>query len=135
MDDIFVAGLMSTDLQTVTPNTLVEDAGQVMREADIGSVLVVDDENRLTGILTTTDFVTIVAESHPKAETSVLRYMSTDVVTASAQDGIRDAANVMIEHGFHHLPVVDEDEGVIGIITTTDLAGYLSRVQSPSPKP
>jgi CBS domain-containing protein len=135
MDDIFVAGLMSTDLQTVTPDTLVEDAGQVMREADIGSVLVVDDKNRLTGILTTTDFVTIVAESHPKAETSVSRYMSTDVVTVSAQDGIRDAADVMIEHGFHHLPVVDEDEGVIGIITTTDLAGYLSRVQSPSPKP
>jgi CBS domain-containing protein len=46
----------------------------------------------LEGILTTTDFVNIVAESHPKAETSVSRYMSTDVVTASAQDGIRDAA-------------------------------------------
>ncbi|WP_306053200.1 CBS domain-containing protein [Natronococcus wangiae] len=134
MEDIFVARVMSTDLQTVTPETLVEDAGRVMLERNVGSVIVVDEENQLKGILTTTDFVNIVAESHPKAETSVSRYMSTDVVTASAQDGIRDAADLMIEHGFHHLPVVDEDEGVIGMVTTTDLASYLSRVKSPSPK-
>lgn len=135
MEDIFVARVMSTDLQTVTPETLVEDAGQVMLEREIGSVIVVGEDNQLEGILTTTDFVNIVAESYPKAETSVSRYMSTDVVTASAQDTIRDAADLMIEHGFHHLPVVDEDEGVIGMITTTDLASYLSRVKSPSPEP
>ncbi|MFC4439274.1 MULTISPECIES: CBS domain-containing protein [Natrialbaceae] len=134
MEDIFVARVMSTDLETVTPETLVEDAGQVMLEREIGSVIVVGEDNQLEGILTTTDFVNIVAESHPKAETSVSRYMSTDVVTASAQDTIRDAADLMIERGFHHLPVVDEDEGVIGMITTTDLASYLSRVKSPSPE-
>jgi len=60
--------------------------------------------------------------------------MSTGVVTASAQDSIRDAADVIVEHDFHHIPVVDEDEGVIGMVTTTDLAGYVSRVQSPSPE-
>lgn len=134
MDDIFVARVMSTDLQTVAPETLVEVAGDLMLENRVGSVIVVDDDNQLEGILTTTDFVNIVAESHPKAQTSVSRYMSTDVITVSAQDGIRDAADLMIEHGFHHLPVVDEEEGVIGMVTTTDLASYLSRVKAPSPE-
>ncbi|WP_293028159.1 CBS domain-containing protein [Natronococcus sp.] len=134
MDDIFVARVMSTDLQTVTPETLVEDAGEVMRDHSVGSVIVVDERNRLEGILTTTDFVDIVAESQPKAETSVSRYMTSDVVTTDAQTGIRDAADLMVEHGFHHLPVVDDEEGVIGIVTTTDLTAYLSRVQSPSPE-
>ncbi|WP_394739169.1 CBS domain-containing protein [Natronococcus roseus] len=134
MDDIFVARVMSTELQTVTPETLVEDAGQVMRDNGVGSVIVVDERNRLEGILTTTDFVGIVAESQPKAETSVSRYMTTDVVTTDAQAGIRDAADLMVERGFHHLPVVDDEEGVIGIVTTTDLTAYLSRVQSPSPE-
>lgn len=134
MDDIFVARVMSTDLRTVSPETLVEDAGELMLTNRVGSVLVVDDENQLEGILTTTDFVNIVAESYPKAETSVSRYMSTDVVTVSAQDEIRDAADLMIEYGFHHLPVVDDDEGVIGMVTTTDLASYLSRMRSPSPE-
>ena len=125
---------MSTSLRTISSDTLVEDAAQKMLEEGIGSLLVVDEENRLEGILTTTDFVDIVAKSNPKAQTTVERYMSTDVVTATAQDSIRDAADTMVEHGFKHLPVVDEDEGVIGIVTTTDLAAYLSRVQSPSPE-
>ncbi|MEY7848556.1 CBS domain-containing protein [Natrarchaeobius sp. A-rgal3] len=134
MQDIFVARVMSTSLRTVTPDTLVEDAGQVMLENDIGSVIVVDDDGHLEGILTTTDFVDIVAQSHPKADTTVSRYMSTDVVTASAQDSIRDVADLMVERGFKHVPVVDEEAGAIGIVTTTDLASYLSRLHSPSPE-
>ncbi|OLZ39805.1 histidine kinase [Natrinema saccharevitans] len=134
MEDIFVARVMSTDVYTVAPDTLVEDAAGEMLDNGIGSVVVVDDNNRLEGILTTTDFVRIVAERKPKDQTPVSTYMSTDVVTAGAQDTIRDAADVMVERGFHHIPVVDEDEGVIGMVSTSDLAGYVSRVQSPSPE-
>ncbi|WP_165875171.1 CBS domain-containing protein [Natrarchaeobius chitinivorans] len=134
MQDIFVARIMSTSLQTVTPDTLVEDAGQLMLENNVGSVIVVDGDGHLEGILTTTDFVNIVAQSEPKAETTVSRYMTTDVITASAQDSLRDVADLMIDHGFKHVPVVDDEEGVIGIISTTDLASYLSRVQTPSPE-
>ncbi len=133
MDDIFVARLMSTTLHTVSPDTLVEEAGQRMLENEIGSVVVVDDQNQLEGILTSTDFITIVAESYPKAETEVSRYMTTDVITASAQDSIREVADVMVERGFHHVPVVNGDEGVIGIVTSSDLTAYLSHVETPSP--
>ncbi|MXV61730.1 CBS domain-containing protein [Natronorubrum sp. JWXQ-INN-674] len=134
MDDIFVARIMSPSLHTVSPDTLVEDAAQSMLENKIGSVVVTDDDNQLEGILTTTDFVRIVAERKPKDQTPVSTYMTEDVITASAQDSIRDAADVMVEHGFHHLPVVDEDEGVIGMVTTSDLASYLSREETPSPE-
>jgi CBS domain-containing protein len=133
MDDIFVARLMTTDLTTVSRDTLVEDAANVMLDEEIGSVVAVDDDGHLEGILTTTDFVQIVAECKPKDETPVSAYMTTDVETAGAQDTIRDVADEMIEYGFHHMPVVDPTEGVIGIITTTDLAAYLSHVQTPSP--
>ncbi|WP_248910004.1 CBS domain-containing protein [Halocatena marina] len=133
MDDIFVGRLMSTTLYTVPPDTLVEEAAQKMLSSDVGSVLVVDGDNQLEGILTTTDFVKVVAERRPKDETPVDTYMSTDVITATVQDSIRDAADVMLEHGFHHLPVVDDTEGVIGMLSSTDLASYLSHVQTPSP--
>lgn len=133
MDDIFVARLMSTGIHTVSPDTLVDDAAHVMLENDIGSVVVVDEDNALEGILTSTDFVDIVAGQKPKDETPVSAYMSTDVVTTSAQTPIQDAADLIVEHGFHHLPVVDETEGVIGMITTTDLTAYVSRLQSPTP--
>ena len=133
MDDIFVAQLMTTDLQTVTTDTYVEEAAELMLEKDIGSVIIVDDEGGLAGILTTTDFVDIVANQHPKDQTPVTEYMTTEVVTANGGESIRDAADRMITYGIHHLPVVDEGEGVIGIVTTTDLAAYLSHVQTPSP--
>lgn len=133
MDDIFVARLMSTDLRTASPDTLVEDAAETMLEHEIGSLVVVDDDGHLEGILTRTDFVGIVSESHPKAQTTVSRYMTTDVVTTTAQTPIREVADAMIEHGFHHMPVVDEEEVVIGMISTTDLTGYISSVRTPSP--
>jgi CBS domain-containing protein len=130
MDDIFVARLMSTDLHTVSPDTLVEEAAGVMREHDIGSVIVVDEAGRIEGILTSTDFVSIVAERQPKDRTPVSEYMSTNITTASAQDPVQEAADTMLEKGVHHLPVVDETEGVIGIVTTTDLTAYVSELRS-----
>jgi CBS domain-containing protein len=131
MDDIFVGRVMSTDLKTVGPDALVEDAAGLMLGEGVGSVLVVDGSDRVEGILTTTDFVRIVAESQPKAETTVTRYMTTDVETTTAGTPITDVADRMVEGGFHHMPVVDEEEGVIGMVTTTDLAAYLSHVEPP----
>lgn len=133
MEDIFVGRLMSVDLHTVGPDTLVEEAAGIMLDNDVGSVLIVDEDNHLEGILTTTDFVQVVAESRPKAQTPVSTYMTTEVVTATAQDSIRDVADTMMKEGFHHMPVVNDEEGVIGMVTTTDLAGYISSIQTPSP--
>ena len=134
MEDIFVGRIMSPSVHTVASDTLVEETAQLMLENAIGSAVVVDDDDRLEGILTNTDFVRIVAERKPKDQTPVSEYMTEDVVTVTAQDSIRDAADAMVEHGFHHLPVVDEEEGVIGMVTTSDLAAYLSREETPSPE-
>ena len=131
IEDVFVARLMSTDLHTVTPDTLVEDAAAVLLDNDVSSVLVVDDDGGLVGILTSTDFVDIVAKSRPKAETTVERYMTRDPITAGAQDDVAAVAATMLERGFHHVPVVD-GETPIGIITTSDFAAYVSSPESVS---
>lgn len=132
MDDIFAARLMTSDLHTVGPETLVETAAGEMLEAGVGSLLVVDDGGHLEGILTSTDFVRIVAERQPKDETPVSAYMSQDLVTAGAQDPIQDVADAMLEADVHHVPVVDDEGVAIGIVTTTDLTAYVSRIEEPS---
>ena len=131
--DVFVGRLMSSPVETVTADTSVQEAATRLIECDIGSVVVVDDEGHLEGILTSTDFVGIVSAGKTAADTAVETYMSTDVVTATANDSVHDVAEAMVEQGFHHVPVVDETEGVIGMITTTDLTKYLSETQSISP--
>jgi len=133
MDDIFVGRLMTADPVTVSPDTLVEDAAALMLDESIGSLIVTDDDNQIEGILTSTDFVEIVKDSKPKAKTTVERYMSTDVMTTTAQAPIEEVADLMLEEGIHHVPVVDDTEGVIGIISTTDLTAYVSTIQTPSP--
>lgn len=133
MEDIYVGRLMTTDPLTVSPETTLEDAAATMLDEDVSSVLVTDDADGLLGILTTTDFVGVVANDDADRETTVESVMTADLVTVGTQDPIDDAADLLIEGGIHHLPVVDDAEGLVGILSTTDLTGYVSRIQSPSP--
>jgi CBS domain-containing protein len=132
MDDIFVASLMSPDVVTVARDTFVEEAAKRLRENRIGSLVVVDDGDRLEGILTSTDFIDIVALSKPKADTTVGRYMTEEVVTVGPQEPIRKAADRMITYNVHHLPVVDDEDRVIGMLSTTDLTAYISDARQSS---
>lgn len=124
--DIFVGRLMSSPVKTVSRDTPIQEAADLMLHHGIGSVVVVDDVGHLDGILTATDFVTLAADGQPAEDTEVYEYMTTDVVTTTANDTVTDVAKVMLDRGFHHVPVVDETEGVVGIITTTDFTAYLS---------
>lgn len=133
MEDIFVGRLMSSDVITVRPGTSVEEAAQLLQDNAIGSVVVVDDTDKLQGILTSTDFVQIVAENTPKDDSSVMDFMTTEVVTVSAQDNIQEAADKLITYNIHHLPVVDNNDNVVGMLSTTDIAAYISAVEEPTP--
>jgi len=125
MEDIFVGRLMSAPVYTVGEDASLSGVGREMLDRGIGSAVVVEGEDRLVGILTATDFVRVVAEGGTGPETSVSAVMSTDVVTAGVNDSVQGVADLMLEHGFHHVPVVD-DGTVVGIVTTTDLTAYVS---------
>ena len=125
MDDVFVGSLMSSPVHTVGPETSLRDAGRTMLDRDIGSVIVVDDDERLEGILTATDFVRTVANGDPDPNATVDSVMSTDVTTTTADEPVQSVADLILDRGFHHVPVVDGRQ-VIGVITTTDLTAYVS---------
>lgn len=134
MEDIFVGRLMTSEVVTVTPDTSVERAAEILLENSIGSLVVTDDDGHLEGILTSTDFVRIVKNRAPKDNSAVAEFMTDEVVTVTAQDDIQDAADRIITYKIHHLPVVDEGEQVIGILSTRDLAAYLSDIKQPTPQ-
>lgn len=126
MDDIFVGRLMSSPVRTVTADRTLQQAGRQLIEREIGSLIIVDADDRLAGIITATDFVRLAAEGADATSTPVGDYMTADVVTTTANHDISEVAELMIENRIHHVPVVDDDDGVIGIITTTDFTAYLS---------
>jgi CBS domain-containing protein len=134
MDDVLAGSLMSAPVRTVSPDTTVQQAAQVMLDHDISSVVVVDDDNHVAGIFTSTDCVRISAAADSTAETTVEGYMSTEVTTTTATEPVTDVAETMMARGVHHVPVSDDTEGVVGMITTKDLAAYLSGTWTPSPE-
>ncbi|QKY15764.1 CBS domain-containing protein [Halorubrum sp. CBA1229] len=125
MTDVPVEHLMSTDLVTIAPGAAAADAASRMLETGVSSLLVVDDGGRLAGLITATDFVSLVRRNDPEDETPVEAFMTTDVVTVSPDDSVEELA-APTDRGYTHLPVVNADNQLVGMVSATDLTTYLS---------
>ncbi|MFC7026542.1 cyclic nucleotide-binding/CBS domain-containing protein [Halomicroarcula sp. GCM10025324] len=125
MHEMYVDQLMSRPLETVAVDTPVIEAAGTLIAQDVGAV-VVDDGDQLAGILTATDFVRMVRDEGVSSDATVGEFMHEDVVTTTRSRPVSEVAAKMLDHGIHHVPVVDDGE-VVGIITTMDLTAHLSR--------
>jgi CBS domain-containing protein len=117
-----VADAMTTKPVSVQPTISVRDASVVMREAGIGSLLVVDNEHRLVGILTTEDIVNrVTAHNLNAASTPVEDIMTRDIIDIRPEADITSAMRTMKEHDIFHLPVRNEEQRLLGFLTLKDL--------------
>lgn len=130
-DDVFVGRLMSSPVRSVSSDTSARAAAEKMIDADIGSLVVLDEEGRLDGILTATDFIKLAAAGEDADATPVSEYMTTEVETTTANEPVVEVARTIVEKGFHHVPVVDDDNRAVGMITTADLTAYITHIESP----
>lgn len=114
------------DVMTVAPMTVqatapVVDAAGIMREGDVGAVVVLED-GRVGGIITDRDVaVRVVAESRDPTETTVAEVCSRDIASVESRQPVKDAVRLMRERGLRRLPVVEEGLPV-GIVSLGDLA-------------
>ena len=119
--DADVEELMTSPVQTVSPEATMAEAARLLDEEGIGSLIV--GEGRIDGIVTETDVVAAVGqERDPSMPVSEL--MSEPVVSIQRDESLRTAAERMGHNGVKKLPVV-EDGAAVGIVTTTDLALHL----------
>jgi len=128
--DVSVDALMSDDLVTATPDTTIDEAAKRLLEHGISSLVVVDSDGRLEGILTSTDFIELATGEHSSAGQTVEQYMSTDVVAVDADGTLQQAAAKMMSHDIQHLPVEDADGTVVGMFSTTDLTAHLAYLEA-----
>ncbi|ELZ48566.1 signal transduction protein with CBS domains [Halorubrum californiense DSM 19288] len=128
MNDVPVARIMSTDLTTIERGAAAAEAAQKMRETGVGSLLVVEPDETLAGLITATDFVALVRDNDPKDRTPVEAFMTTDVITVGRDDTVAELAEPTA-HGYTHLPVTDGDGRPIGMVSTTDLTAHLSKAR------
>jgi CBS domain-containing protein len=117
-----VADLMTRDLLTVEPSDTLGEAAQKMTERGVGSV-VVSDYGRMVGILTERDVMKAVAGRVHSSEARVREWMTAEPVTVPPSTPVEEAGQIMLDRGFRHLPVVDDDRPV-GIVSIRDLAAW-----------
>jgi CBS domain-containing protein len=116
-----VREVMSGTLYTVSPSSTVGEAVALMAQHRVGAMIVMDG-TRLAGIFTERDTVRAISQSHDAPSHHVSSWMTQEPRTVSPDEQVENALKTMLDHGFRHLPVVEEGE-VIGIVSIRDLAG------------
>ncbi len=116
-----VAEVMSTHLATVTSDSTVVGAARLMRDQDVGPVLVTDGDT-LAGILTDRDIaIRLVAEGRNPDEVQVAELMSADPKTARPDDNVKDVMRLMGKEQVRRIPIVDESGSLVGIVAQADI--------------
>ena len=100
----------------------VQSACRSMCERRAGSVLVVDDRQRLIGIFTGRDAVRTLAQGKSVARTTLDKAMTPNPITVTPDQRAIDALRAMSDGGFRHVPVV-EDGRIWGIVARCDFKG------------
>jgi CBS domain-containing membrane protein len=146
------ADIMSRDVQSVGPKTSLREALRHLREHHIKALPVVDMDNRVIGILTQTDLLDkadwgmsatgsglgwrlrAISNSDRRLRGRVEDIMSTPVRAARPENHIAQLVPFMADAGLHHLPVVDGDGYLVGMVTQSDVMAAMFAVSADRPE-
>ena len=106
---------------TIADYATIRTAVSHLAEHKIGALIVINESGSLCGILSERDIVRWSAMNEDVFSQSVRDVMTHNVVVGLPQDDIMSVAHVMTERRFRHLPVVDENKRVIGMISIGDV--------------
>ena len=115
-----VHGKPSQDVVTISPDATVRELIALLAEHNVGALVVSDDGERVSGIVSERDVVRQLHSDTEVLERPVSQIMTTDVRTCSGGDAVTDLMQTMTEHRIRHVPVV-ADGRLTGIISIGDV--------------
>ncbi|MDF1840032.1 MAG: CBS domain-containing protein [Rubripirellula sp.] len=144
-----VKDIMSRDVVTVRAGDTIHEALTLMGENRVSALPVVDNQDHCVGILSTSDLVDMTRDidddilhldlvdpsskrflldrlTHSLGNESVQSFMSEMVATVGLETSIGTATREMLRNRIHHLPVVDENARLMGILSTLDILGEVA---------
>ena len=120
--------IMTEKLETIIITGSAQDAAKKMRDKDVSSLVVTDNNNKPVGIITERDLVRKVCVKDVNSSDVLIKdILSYPLVTIDSKLTIEGAADTMINNKVRHLLVIDDNNinRPIGVITATDFASYL----------
>lgn len=116
-----LADIAKPNFITVAPEDTLGEVAERMTRQNTGAV-VVKDFGRLIGILTERDMLRAMAARVHTSDARVRQWMTVDPITAPADMDLEEAAQIMLDNGFRHLPVV-EGESILGVVSLRRVLG------------
>ena len=117
---MLIREVVTETVVTAPPERSVREIAEMMRERNVGSVVLIE-EQRPVGFLTDRDLtVSVLADGRDLGDHAA-DHASTPVITANAEMQVEEAAELMVRHGVRRLVIVD-GERLIGILTLDDIA-------------
>ena len=114
--------VMTDSPRCVTPDTSLSEAAGLMESEDIGSLPILDGE-RLAGMVTDRDIVIrAIAKGKDPRGMPVRDVASREIITVHANDNLSDALQLMASRQVRRLPVVDENDRLVGVLAQADVA-------------
>ncbi len=112
-------------IYTITPTTLIAEACKILTEKRIGCVIALDETNKIAGILSERDIVNAIANAdEPVLNNQAKQHMTSNVILCHPDDSIDELMSSMSERRIRHLPVVDDNETLLGVISIGDIINH-----------
>jgi CBS domain-containing protein len=113
--------IMTGSVVTASPDASVQEIAALMRDRNVGSVVLVDESGRPVGMVTDRDLAIDVLAEAADPEAPASGCATTPVVTGESDMDLDEAAGLMVSHRIRRLPVMDGDL-LVGIVTLDDIA-------------
>ena len=120
----FVSDIMKTSVVSINSSMTVKDAAEMMNDAEVGGIVVMEN-NIATGIITERDIVRRIVAKNKEYSTKLKDVMSTPLITISPDETVWEFAQLMKMKKIHRVPVTRGNK-LVGMATTTDLARVCS---------
>lgn len=118
------------DVLDIDGEATVLDAVRKMVDSNVGSLLVME-AGRLAGIVTERDYLRrVTLEGRDERTTPVREIMTAALVYATPDTSIEECMAIMTERRIRHLPILDEAQKVVGVVSIGDLVKFQSKEQS-----
>ena len=112
--------LVGGSAEVIGPEATLRDAARAMVQSGVGSLGVVD-KHQLVGILTERDLVQAISEGADPLAEQASSWMSESPDVFSPEVDVEEAAQWLLETGYRHMPVIDQNGELLGIVSIRDL--------------
>ena len=129
-----VSEVMIKDVKTVKETSTLKEAAQIMVKDKIGSVIVLNNENKPVGVITRTDVLNHFVSTDPvDPNVPVKNFLKVKLVTISPDDQTDIAEKLLTENKLHHLIVIDHNGKLVGVLSTLDIIDLQYRMNKAFP--